>query len=210
MYQLQQRRGYSGARPVIKRGILTAFDPLTYTASLLIMEATSAFLQNVPVACHLDGTSARPNAFCAVLFFDEQNYSDAVVLAVYPNGSQGVPAPPPGRTVMITGFRQLNNQFIGSGVTFTLTATGVSSGIPAGTLAVLYKVIFTSPTAGAFLHIAPSGSTITDYASAGSIQPANAMQYSTGVVALDSNGQVAIQANGGNVTVTFYTYGYLF
>ena len=58
----------------IKRGLLISFDNSTYTASVLIMEATSAYLTGVPIAAHMDGTSAITNAQCAVLFFDEQNF----------------------------------------------------------------------------------------------------------------------------------------
>ena len=68
----------------IKRGLLQSFDPVSYTASVLILEATSAYLTGVPVATHIDGTSAQVGAYCAVLFFDEQNVTDAVVLACYP------------------------------------------------------------------------------------------------------------------------------
>src|SRR5205085_10883488 len=93
---------------VIKRGLLQSFDPASYTASVLILEATSTFLTSVPVATHVDGTSAQVGAYCAVLFFDEQNLADAVVLAVYPNGSQGVPSPAPGRVVIVTPVQQIN------------------------------------------------------------------------------------------------------
>src|SRR6266702_2405801 len=92
----------------IKRGILQSFDPSTYTASVLVLEATSTFLTGVPVATHIDGTSAQSGAYCAVLFFDEQNTADAVVIACYPNGSQGVPSPAPGRVVMTTPVLQIN------------------------------------------------------------------------------------------------------
>src|SRR5437868_6903005 len=85
--------GTPAAREVTRRGILTSVSASTYTANVLIMEATDAFLQGVPVATHIDGTSAIVGTLCAVHFFDEQNYTDAVVMAVYPNGSQGVPTP---------------------------------------------------------------------------------------------------------------------
>src|SRR5689334_8779372 len=99
----------------IKRGILQSFDPTTYTASVLVLEATSAYLTGVPMATHLDGTSAQSGAYCAVLFFDEQNLADAVVLAVYPNSSQGVPSPAPGRIVMVTPALQVNAVSVSSG-----------------------------------------------------------------------------------------------
>src|SRR5947209_19070094 len=106
---------------VIKRGILQSFDSSTYTASVLILEATSAFLTGVPCSTHLDGTSAQAGAYCAVLFFDEQNLADAVVLAVYPNGSQGVPTPAPGRMVLTTPVQQINAVAIANNATATFT-----------------------------------------------------------------------------------------
>lgn len=100
----------------IKRGILTSFDPNSYTASVLIMEATSAFLSGVPIAAHMDGTSAIKNAQCAVLFFDEQNTNDAAIIAIYPDGTEGFPSPAPGRTTFVAGFEQINSQTINWGI----------------------------------------------------------------------------------------------
>ena len=65
------QRGHSShnqIRESIKRGILVSFNPATYTANVLILEATSAFLEGIPVACHLDGTSAQVKlAVCCAL-----------------------------------------------------------------------------------------------------------------------------------------------
>ncbi len=207
-------RGYHSAeqrpiRQVIKRGILTSFNPSTYTANVMIMEATSTFLSGVPIACHFDGTSAQDNTYCAVLFFDEQNPNDAVVIAVYPNGSQGVPSPAPGRTTFVSGFQQINAQTINSGNTSTFTLTG-SGGIPAGALGVIYKAYFTSATVGAYIQLAPHGaSDITAYESIGNIQVANASVNGGGLLQLDSSGKIDIKANTGNCTVTLYTHGYI-
>ncbi len=208
--QQPQDQDFSRGRLSIKRGILTSFDRTTYTASVLIMEATSAFLSGVPIACHMDGTSAITNAPCAVLFFDEQNLDDAVVIAVYPNGSQGVPSPAPGRTTFVSGFQQINASVINSGNTSTFTLTG-SGGIPAGALGVIYKAYFTSATVGAYIQLAPHAATdITAYASIGNIQVASASVNGGGLLQLDSNGKIDIKANTGNCTVTLYTHGYIF
>jgi hypothetical protein len=174
------------------------------------MEATSAYLTGVPVATHIDGTSAINNTFCAVLFFDEQNYTDAVVLAIYPNGSQGVPTPPPGRTTFIAPYQQINSAVIASGSTSTYTVTGGAPGIPLGALAVVYKAFFTSPTAGASIHIAPHSGAISSYATIGNLPAANATLNGVGIVPVDASGQIDIKANTGNCTVTLYTYGYIF
>jgi hypothetical protein len=196
---------------IVKRGILISFNPATYTANVLILEATSAFLQGVPVACHLDGTSAQVNSLCAVLFFDEQNYTDAVVLAVYPNATQGVPVPAPGRVVFVSGYQQFQNQSINAGAVSTFTLTGGGSGIPVGALGVLYKVYFTSATVGAYIQLAPhAAADITAYASIGNLAIANGFLNGMGLVQLDANARIDIKANTGNCTVTLYTHGYVF
>jgi hypothetical protein len=208
------QRGHSHQsrpREIIKRGILISFNPATYTANVLILEATSAFLQGIPVACHLDGTSAQVNSLCAVLFFDEQNYTDAVVLAVYPNASQGVPVPAPGRVVFVSGYQQFQNQAINAGSVSTFTLTGGVSGIPVGALGVLYKAYFTSATVGAFIQLAPhAASDITAYASIGNLDLANGSLNGTGLLQLDASGRIDVKANTGTCTVTLYTHGYVF
>jgi hypothetical protein len=206
------RRGYShrqtSTRETIKRGILTAFNPATYTANVLIMEATSAYLQGVPVACHLDGTSAQINALCAVLFFDEQNYTDAVVLAVYPNGSQGIPNPAPGRIVFVSGYQQISGAVINSGTTSTFTIWG-NGGIPAGALGIIFSANFTSPSSGSYIQIGPHGTSLSNYQALGNLPAANSFLNTNGIVQLDSSGKIDIKANSGNCTVSLYTQGYI-
>lgn len=195
----------------IKRGILTGFDKNSYTASVLLLEATSCALSNVPIATHIDGTSAQIGDLCALLFFSDSNYSDAVILAIYPNGASGIPSPAPGRITFVTGYQQLTASSINSGVTSTFTLTGGSSGIPAGALGVLCKAYFSSPTAGAFLHLAPHGaSDITTYMTLGNIQVASSFVYGGGLLAVDAQGKIDIKANVGNCTVWLTTYGYVF
>jgi hypothetical protein len=205
------RKGHShqgSPRETIKRGILTAFNPSTYTANVLIMEATSAYLQGVPVACHLDGTSARLNALCAVLFFDEQNYTDAVVLAVYPNGSQGIPSPAPGRVVFVAGYQQISGVTINSGMTSTFTIWG-NGNIPSGALGIVFSANFTSSSAGSYLQIGPHGANLSNYQALGNLPAANSFLNTNGIVQLDSSGKIDIKANSGNCTVSLYTQGYI-
>jgi hypothetical protein len=190
----------------IKRGILQSFDSSTYTASVLILEATSAFLTGVPVATHLDGTSAQSGAYCAVLFFDEQNLADAVVLAVYPNGSQGVPSPAPGRVVIVTPVQQVSAVSITNTTTQTFT---MGTNIPTGARAVLFKAYFTSPTVASFIQIAPHSGDLTGNVSIGNLAVSNGFVNATGIVGIDGNLQIDIKANAGNCTVTLYTYGYV-
>jgi len=194
---------------IIKRGIIQSFSASSYTASVLLFEATSHFLTDVPVSNTLDGTSGLVGALCAVLFFDGQNPQDAVVIATFANGASGLPAPAPGRVVFVTGYRQVNAVAINSGATQTFTLAG-AGGVPNGTLGVVYKAFFTSPTVGAFLTITPHAPSDSNaYETLGNIQVANAYVNGGGLVQLDSNGQVDIKANMGNCTVSLYTHGYI-
>lgn len=192
-------------RQIIKRGLIQSFAPATYTATVLILEATSYVIGNVPVATSLDSTSAITGASCAVLFLDEHNPTDALILAVY--GS--VASPAAGRVVFVPGFQQLSSTVITSGTTLTLAVAG-NGGIPGAALGVVFKAFFTSPSAGSFIHIAPHGaSSLSAYATIGNLPGANAFLNGNGVVSLSSGGQLDIQANGGNCTTTLFTYGYL-
>lgn len=194
----------------MKRGIIQAFSPATYTASVLLFEATSSFLIGVPVANTVDSTSALAGALCAVLFFDEHNPQDAVVLATFPNGSSGLPTPPPGRVVFVPGYQQLNAVNIVPGSPLTALLSGALSGIPAGSLGALCQVSFTSATAGCSLALAPAGvSSPGNYAALGNLPVAHATLTSTGILPMNGNGQITIQASGGTCSVSLFTYGYI-
>jgi hypothetical protein len=193
---------------IIKRGILQSFNPATYTASVLLIEATSYALSGIPVANHLDGTSAIVGALCAVLFFDEHNPQDAVVLATFADGNSSFPTPPPGRLTFVSSYRQINGDVISTGTTNTYTLTGGSSGIPQGATAIMYKAYFSSPTVGASIQLAPHGSDITAYATHGNIPIANSTVAGMGLLPVDTIGRIDIKANAGTCTVTLYTYGY--
>lgn len=192
-----------------KRGILQSFNPATYTASVLLLEAGSFALQSVPVATHIDGTSALAGALCAVLFFDEQNQSDAVVIACYPNGTQGVPTPPPGRVTFVTPYQQLSAQTIAAGFTQTYALTGGSSGIPTGALGVLFKVFFTATPVPAHIDIAAHGGNLGATYTLGDVQAVGNVLNGTGIVPVDALGQIDIRAVGGACTLTLWTYGYI-
>src|SRR5579859_2602454 len=167
---------------VIKRGIIQTFNAAAYTVSVLLFEATSAFLTGIPVVTSVDGTSCLPGALCAVLFFDEQNPQDAVVIATYANGNQAVPVPPPGRVTFVSSFLQVNGDTINAGVTNAYTLTGGSSGIPAGALGVVYKAFFTSATAGTYIQIGPHGANLAGYAAIGNLPLANGYLNGSGLL----------------------------
>ncbi len=193
---------------IIRRGIIQAFSPATYTAAVLLFEATSSFLQGVPIANHIDGTSGLVGALCAVLFFDEHNPQDAVVIATFANGSSGLPAPPPGRLTFVTGHLQFNNIAIAAGATSTFTLVG--GAIPSSALGVVYKAYFTSATVASFINLAPHGAAdITAYATIGNLASANGFVNGGGLLQLDANGQIDVRANGGSCTVSLYTHGYV-
>ncbi|MEO8955537.1 MAG: hypothetical protein ACR2H5_07345 [Ktedonobacteraceae bacterium] len=195
---------------IIKRGILQSFDNTTYTATVLLLEATSTVLSSVPMNTNMDGTSAQVGALCAVLFFDEHNLEDAVILAIYPNGSQGVPTPPPGRvTFVATPYLLVNAVAISSGVTNTYTVWGGSSPVPSGITSILYKAYFTSATVGALVQLAPHSGTLALYHAIGAIEVASATINGSGTLAVDSGGQIDVAAHGGNCTVTLYVLGYV-
>jgi hypothetical protein len=187
---------------VLKRGIVQGFSAASYTADVLIIEATSYVLSHVPLATNVDGTSVLTGASCVVLFLDAHNPNDAVIIALYGLA----PSPTPGRVVFASPILQVSAQSIPSNTTSTFTL----SGLPAGALGVIFKAFFTSPTAGASLQIAPHGGTSANYASIGNLYAANAMLYGNGMVPVDSNGALDIKANGGNCTTTLFTYGYVF
>ncbi|GCF11212.1 hypothetical protein [Dictyobacter arantiisoli] len=195
---------------IIKRALLMSFDPTTYTASILLLEATSTVLAGVPIAFHMDGTSTLTNgALCAVLFFDENNSSDAVILAVYSTGS-GVPTPPPGRITFVAGYRQIAGDTLSAGTVNTYTLVGGSSGLPATVLGVLYKAYFSSATVSAFIQMAPhAASDLSAYITLGNISTANATINGSGILPVDSSGRADIKALVGNCSLTLYTYGYV-
>lgn len=187
----------------IRRGILQSFNASSYTATVLIIEATNYVISSVPIATSVDGTSAITGASCAVLFFDESNHTDAVIIAVY---GQPIPFPTPGRVVFSTPELEVNGITINNGVTNTYT---MGANIPAGALGVIFKAFYTCPIISAWINIAPHGGTIGEYATIGNLPAANAYLNGMGIVPLGSSNQLDIQANGGNCTVTLWTYGYV-
>lgn len=67
----------------IKRGIIKGFDSGTYKATVQIAGSLSVWLSEVAVARNIPATEMIVGRRCAVLFFDETNPGDAVVVGVY-------------------------------------------------------------------------------------------------------------------------------
>lgn len=185
----------------IRRGILQRFDISTSTASVLIVEATNYVLSNVPIATSIDTSSAIAGAPCAVLFFDECNHTDAVILAVYGLA----PSPSPGRVIFTTPIRQINAQTINNGVTSAFTMNG----LPAGILGIVYRLTMSTSTAGAFLYAGPHGATLSNYAELDNPGMAGAIVTISGILPVDTSGKIDVHANGGTCVVTLFTFGYV-
>lgn len=193
----------SGNSSVVKRAILQAFYPSTQTADVLILEATSAFLTGIPINNGIATNEAVVGALCAVLFIDEHNPNDCVVIAVYPNGSQGVPSSLHGLVSFITPVGT-TNFLVTSGGTVTQ-----NTGAPAGATGVLLNAYFTSASAGAWIVFTKHSASFTGGFTIGNLPTANGFLNGFGIVPVDANGQIDVGANVANCTVSFYVIGYV-
>jgi len=68
---------------IVKKAILRSFDSGSYTATIEITGSGKIYLEGVPVAHNLPAAEITAGRKLAVLFFDEHNVKDAVVVAVY-------------------------------------------------------------------------------------------------------------------------------
>ncbi len=186
---------------ITKRGILQLFNTVTYTADVLIIEATSYVLSNVPIATHVDGTSAIVGASCAVLFLDAHNPTDAIIVAIYGQA----PTPPPGRVTFIAPTVQVNGDVIASGVTNTYTI----SGIPNNALGIIFKAFFRASVSPAHIDLAAHGGNLSETCSLGEVTSTSQTLNGSGILPLSPDGRIDIKANNGNCTTTLYVYGYI-
>lgn len=67
----------------VRRGDLKSFDSGAYLATVQLAGSLAAWLSDVPVARNIAASEMVAGRHCAVLFFDEPNPQDAVVIAVY-------------------------------------------------------------------------------------------------------------------------------
>jgi hypothetical protein len=190
---------------IIKRGILQSFSPATYSATVLIIEATSYVLSGVPIATSIDINSAVIGDNCAILFFDANNPSDAIILAVYGSG----PALSVGRIIFVASFQQINASVINSGVTETFTLVSPAAGIPTGALGTLFKAYFSATATPAHIDLAAHSGNLSETCSIGEVTSTSQTMNGGGILPLDSNGKIDIKANGANCTVNLFTYGYV-
>lgn len=68
---------------MIRKGILKAFDSGTYTATVQIAGSLSVWLEGVKVSRAIPATEMVVGRTCTVIFLDESNPSDAVVVAIH-------------------------------------------------------------------------------------------------------------------------------
>lgn len=68
---------------VVRRGVLKAFDSITYTADVQMAGSLSVWLKGLPVARNIPTAEMVASRRCAVIFFDEADPLNAVVVAVY-------------------------------------------------------------------------------------------------------------------------------
>ena len=68
---------------MIKKGEVKAFNSGDHTATVQIAGSLSVWLDDVKVARNIPASEMVAGRWCAVLFFDEANHRDAVVIAVY-------------------------------------------------------------------------------------------------------------------------------
>jgi hypothetical protein len=127
------------AAPTIRRGIIQAFDPAGWTATVQALPSQGNYLANVQVAKHVLAAGIAPGDACALLFFDELNPADAVVIAVY-SVPPAAPVPPltslAGGGAALTGDVQLvagpsgSVSISESGQQIIIDASGSGSGSP--------------------------------------------------------------------------------
>ncbi len=136
--------------PIIQRGIIQSFDSATWTAVVQMLPSVGNYLATVQVAKDLAAAEISAGDYCAILFFDELNPADAVIIAVYhvpsaapPTGSGG-PALSFARLASPLSFNDASNHPLAS-VTFS-----IASGQKAK---VTYSVNLKYGSVGAGLHV---------------------------------------------------------
>ena len=67
----------------VKKGLLKSFDSGDYTATVQLAGSYKVYLEDVTVARNLPSAEMTAGRKVAVIFFDEHNPKEAVVIAVY-------------------------------------------------------------------------------------------------------------------------------
>ena len=67
----------------VRKGEIKDFDSGSYKATVQVAGSLSVWLEGVPVARNIPSSEITVGRHCALIFFDETNPSDAVLVAVY-------------------------------------------------------------------------------------------------------------------------------
>jgi hypothetical protein len=67
----------------LRKAILRSFNSGDYTATVQLAASYKVYLEDIAVARNLPEAQMTPGRKTAVLFFDEHNPKEAVVIAVY-------------------------------------------------------------------------------------------------------------------------------
>ena len=74
---------WEGYEMILRRGVIKAFDSVGYQATVQVAGSLSVWLEGLPVARNIPQAEMAVGRNCALLFFDETNPSDAVLVAVW-------------------------------------------------------------------------------------------------------------------------------
>jgi len=67
----------------LRKAVLKSFNPGDYTATIQLSGSYKAYLEGIAVARNLAAGEMAVGRKLAVIFFDEHNIKEAVVVAVY-------------------------------------------------------------------------------------------------------------------------------
>ncbi len=67
----------------LKKGALIDFNPAEYTATVQLAGSYTSYLEDVAVARHLSEAEMVAGQQLVIVFFDDHNAKEAVVVAVY-------------------------------------------------------------------------------------------------------------------------------
>jgi len=67
----------------VRKGVIKDFNAGSYKATVQVAGSLSVWLEGVPVARNIPSAEMVVGRNCALIFFDETNPSDAVLVAVY-------------------------------------------------------------------------------------------------------------------------------
>ncbi len=67
----------------VRKGVIKGFDSGSYRATVQVAGSLSVWLEGIPVARNISSAEMVVGRHCALIFFDEANPQDAVLVAVY-------------------------------------------------------------------------------------------------------------------------------